>query len=107
MHLSQRGNTNDNQWQVKKSEWETTGYGRRGEKAIDINTGGSPGYQRQSLWPGNSPSEEVRDIGRQRFKDIHYTIKHYINTLVPWLGWTEFCVRLPVLLGVVQVFFHH
>src|SRR6218665_2521630 len=27
--------------------------------------------------------------------------------LVPWLGWTEFCVRLPVLLGVVQVFFHH
>src|SRR6218665_3834721 len=26
--------------------------------------------------------------------------------LVPWLGWTEFCVRLPVLLGAVQVFFH-
>jgi len=31
-----------------------------GEKAMDSNTGGSPGYQSQSQLPGNSPSEEVR-----------------------------------------------
>ncbi len=33
--------------------------GERG-KAMDTNTGGSPGYQSQSQQPGNSPSEEVR-----------------------------------------------
>src|SRR6218665_916021 len=27
---------------------------------MDTNTGESPGYQSQSLWPRNSPSEEVR-----------------------------------------------
>jgi len=39
---------------------KTPRYGRRREKAIHTNTGGSPGFQSQSQKPGNVPSEEVR-----------------------------------------------
>ena len=30
---------------------------------MDTNTGQSPGYKAQSLWPRNSPNEEVRGYG--------------------------------------------
>jgi len=35
------------QWQVKKSEWENTEVWTAMGKAMDTNTGESPGYQSQ------------------------------------------------------------
>jgi len=45
---------------VKKSEWKNTKIWKAKGKAMDTNTGKSPGYQSQSQLPGNLPSEEVR-----------------------------------------------
>jgi len=39
---------NEIQWQVNKSEWKTNEVWKAKEKAMDINTSESPGYQNQS-----------------------------------------------------------
>jgi len=36
------------QWQEEKSEWKNTEIGKAKGKAMDTNTGESPGYQSQS-----------------------------------------------------------
>ena len=47
IHWPWRKNTNEIQWQVK-SEWKNTKMWRAKGKAMNTNTGGSPGYQNQS-----------------------------------------------------------
>src|SRR6218665_3709613 len=42
-----RRNTNEIQWQVKKSEWKNSKIWKPKGKAMDTNTGSSPGYQSQ------------------------------------------------------------
>ena len=56
----QSRNTNGIQWQGKKSEWKNTEIWEANERAMNTNTGESPGHQSQSQKPRNSPSEEVR-----------------------------------------------
>ena len=45
--LMDERNTDEIQWQVKKSEWKNTEIWRAKGKAMDANTGGSPEYQSQ------------------------------------------------------------
>ena len=40
-----KNNTNEIQWQVKKSEWKNTKIWKAKGKAMDTNTGERPGYQ--------------------------------------------------------------
>jgi len=48
MHQSQRRNTNEIQWQVKKSDWKIIDIWKAKGKAMDTNTDESPGRQSQS-----------------------------------------------------------
>ena len=41
-------NTHEIQWQMKKSGWNNTEIWKAKGKAMDTNTGESPGYQSQS-----------------------------------------------------------
>jgi len=48
IHQPYRRNTNEIQWQVKKSEWKNTEIWKAKGKVMVTNMGESPGYQNQS-----------------------------------------------------------
>src|SRR6218665_3707659 len=52
-----RRNTNEIQWQVKKSEWKNTEIWKTKKKATNTNTGGSPGYHPH---PNSLETHQVR-----------------------------------------------